>query len=50
MLQCITMLQEIPSAFWKKHNSIMQEDLTLQGGDNECNLQMTLCNTRFYDH
>jgi len=28
------MLQEILVAFWRQHSSIMQEVLTLQGGDN----------------
>jgi hypothetical protein len=44
------MLQEILAAFWRHHNSTIQEVLPLQGGDNECSWQMTLCNTGFYDH
>jgi hypothetical protein len=28
----------------------MQELLNLKGRDNRCNWQVTLCNTKFYDH
>ncbi len=44
------MLQENLVTFWRQHNSTMQEVLTLQGGDNRCSQQVTLCNTKLYDH